>query len=310
MSRLADSIQDDYGTSLGRVYRSLPFYEGSRVVPQEDVPDDLPVYVVDEICEQLYAGVRQERWDLRTDFPHCLPRETDAFIEMKRPTCIRSEAFGTQSALGLPVRWGWFIARRPQREEAIRRNATLATRACARLLATEGDQIDLEKVSRVIEAQNPVAAGYELNATERQFMTALHLSTFREWPGDPTLASSHRGSQGWVLNARPVYVVNGKVEPSTTTIELHLDGGGTIVREPIFTCRSSHQIGLSEQNYLIRSNLSLLYPALAALSMINREWAVVSLRVPTRIEQIRRERRGRPRWLPYRWVSIKPGCSL
>jgi hypothetical protein len=117
-----------------------------REIPRGDVPDRLPVYVADDVCELYYAGTSQETWDIRTDFERCLPPEPDLFLEMRRPSRIVSEATGTLSSLGLPSYWGWFISRRNSGDLPQKRNRELAAKERDRLLETARDHIDIESV--------------------------------------------------------------------------------------------------------------------------------------------------------------------
>ena len=83
--------------TAGPVFSRRGLCPRSPAVSLDDVPDELPVYSADAICEYLFAGTAQEVWDLRTDFPGCLPQHPDLFLEMIRPSQFRSEATGTGS---------------------------------------------------------------------------------------------------------------------------------------------------------------------------------------------------------------------
>jgi hypothetical protein len=107
--RLADLIREESGKPLGQFFRDEAPAIDHDLLALEGIPDALPVYVADAICEHLFAETAQEVWDLSTDFPRCLPLHPNLFLEMVRPSTIRSEAYGLRTSKTMPHSSGWFI---------------------------------------------------------------------------------------------------------------------------------------------------------------------------------------------------------
>jgi hypothetical protein len=310
MTRLADMILQTSQTSLGAYYKSLNLCGGAREVPRADVPDGLPVYVADDICELFYAGTSKETWDIRTDFERCLPPEPDLFLEMCRPSHIVSETMGTLPSTGFPSHWGWFITYRKSGDIPQKRNRELAAKERDRLLETTRDHIDMESVSRVINSSDPTTAASTLNTAEQRVLAATLLA------GDEVSLSGNcnlgRPSEvrEWVMWATLIRTGARELSVAAPTIELHMDSSGTVVSPPAFLFRASKSLSSMELHGIQHASMTLLHPALLAFSMSNLGYAAITTKMPASELRRRHERRGRPALVAYRSIAMKPGCKL
>src|SRR5262245_11375180 len=62
----------------------------------QEILTSVPVVVVDNVCEYLYAGTSQENWHIMRDFPTLAPPFPRFWMEMRRPSKIISEVHGEQ----------------------------------------------------------------------------------------------------------------------------------------------------------------------------------------------------------------------
>jgi hypothetical protein len=176
LMRLADSIGPMSGKPLGRFYREGALAVDRRLLLLGDVPDELPVYVADAISEYFFAQNAQETWDVPTDFPGCLPPHSDLFLELGRPSRVRSEAFGVRPSSAMPRYWGWFLSRRDRREVPLEQRAERARQFRDQLLEAARKQIDANAVDSALSARNPVQASLGMNETERRLIAAKTLA--------------------------------------------------------------------------------------------------------------------------------------
>lgn len=71
---------------------------------------DVPVIDASEVCAYYFEGTDQEEWDLHTDFPNLAPPFESYWLEMKAPSRIVSEVYGTRPwDRGAPSAWALYV---------------------------------------------------------------------------------------------------------------------------------------------------------------------------------------------------------
>jgi hypothetical protein len=71
----------------------------------------VPVIVIDNVCEYLYAGTSQEEWLITRDFPTLAPPFPRFWMEMRRPSKIVSEVHGERRVTDYKMghAWGFMV---------------------------------------------------------------------------------------------------------------------------------------------------------------------------------------------------------
>ncbi len=310
LMRLADFIRQASGKPLGRFYREGAFVLDGLPVSLAAVPDELPVYSADAICEYLFAGTAQEVWELRSDFPGCLPQHADLFVEMRRPSRIRSEATGTTFPSTMPTSWGWFISGRRRSDLALDRRPEYVRQIRDRLLGSAGDQIDTEAVDSAMRSCNPMRETYRLNEAERCLLFA------RTQIGEQVTASARTlppvrpaSAPGWMIWASQICAYDGTLTVGPWTFKLDLDETGTVAAVPSLHGRGRPSLDAWWGDVSQADTFSQLFPALLALSLVNRGQANIQRRDPPADLNRRRKKRGEPLLQSYWSIERKEGAS-
>ena len=298
--QIADLIRQQSGQSLGQFFAERTANLGPLGFAMGDIASEVPVYVVDTICEHLFAGVSQETWDLSIDFPRCLPPHADVFVEMCRPSMNRSELYGNSSSALLPHRWGWFISCRNRRNLPLEARAEQARRLSNSLLQEAGDRLDEAAVDSALRDRDPIQASKGLDVAERRLFVVkalagekLTIPTGALPPGRPPTAP------GWMLRATPICWNLEGLRLPLVSIDLDLDEAGTAASAPFYFLPSR----LPDRAWgwdAMQGVMRLLYPALLALSLANSGQAVIRRHDSPAALNRHRKRRGKPQ-CPPRW---------
>lgn len=67
----------------------------------------VPIVVIDNVCEYLYAGTSQEEWLITRDFPTIAPPFPRFWMEMRRPSKIVSEVHGERRVSDHEMGYAW-----------------------------------------------------------------------------------------------------------------------------------------------------------------------------------------------------------
>lgn len=321
MARLADMIHfwKWYPPMLASSPKALSKSEVERYLSDcEKLKTEITksqVIVADNVCEYLYAGTDQEVWDFTTDFPSCVPPFETCFVEMKRPSTIRSVDpkidLNQEVVRQQPQMWGWFCECHSLEGINYSEQTDIRGRIVEQINKLKG-MVNPNLLMILTNAADPQKAYNALSIPEQTYIQAMVLLGKID-SGDISLekvreliAQSPEVQRGkWLVHGHILIADSGVIRGPMAFIRFVTDENGSIVQKPAMGGHFWTHTESAFAEKLYSTFMSLAMPLALTFSFMNCKNVVVQDNQPRPLSQREIKAKQRP-WVTYKTLDINP----
>ena len=293
MNRLADKI---FACFPPRGPDRPSWGPAGAAAPADGRTAAVPVLLAHDVAEHLFAGSPREHWDFRRDFADCTPPFPRFVVEMARPSRIYSSTMGLHAPDGLPDRWAWYLEAWGRAELAAlpadRAQGTAPERRYRDLLRCLADsgRVDVAAAGEALRAPDPEAAARGLGEAEAGYFAAASIARELDLLRSAGPGGQDAGRLGWLLRG-VLFVEDRGLIGRLAGLDLMLDRSGRTIPPPLVQVLGSGTVPAPIRSAYQGHIVSLLLPALLALSFVNRPGVGVRpCESPTPLDRGRPER--------------------
>ena len=268
-----------------------------------------PIIVADNVCEYYYAQNTKDVWDLQTDFPSLGPPFESVFIEMYRPSCIRTDDKVLSSNM-LPKRWGWLFdsidvcqETTDKLREAMEAGIARERKRLELLVTAYRNEIDIAKIREAGRS----GSDEELNPTEKQILDCARRLKVAKREGVEGLTKSCREADlRWNVEGGLFVEYEDPVGPFAA-VSFSVTRQGVMLSRPTWSALGISTATDARETMEMWSMIeNLLKPALLTLSFLNCKNVTTKIEKPEPRLNAARIRRGKKPFLKYHVLQIEP----